>query len=296
MMLLIFVLVLVSCQKPGDKLVIGIIKPSIDHLPLSYGIANGTIDRARYELISFSSGWELQEAIIAGRTDIAIMPFTYAWNAASKGYPIRTVSFFERETDGIVTSAAITKTSDLDGRKIGILRASTLDILMQDFARMNNIDYEAISFRTPNEMIAALTSGVVDAIVVYVPLIQKLDDKYHVIHWFGSSYPAHPCCDISVNTRQLTASKTVLLQGLISKLDEIILKVNALDSNVMDFVCKSYGLTLDQAYAALEHTVFATGLDENSKAFQRDMIEHAIRSGYQSHSLTDEQIYLDIYK
>jgi hypothetical protein len=64
----------------------------------------------------------------------------------------------------------------------------------------------------------------------------------------------------------------------------------------MDYFSQSYGLSTEQAIQALKHTVFATGLDEESKAFQRKMIKLAIESDYQKQDLRDDQIYLDISK
>ncbi len=295
MFLLIIMALVLSCSRQGQQLRIGIIKPSIDHLPLSYGLEKGLIDNSIYQLVPFSSGWELQEAMIAGQVDVGIMPFTYAWNAASKGYPIRTVSFFERETDAIVVSSNISSIKDLHNARVGILKASTLDILMQDFARDSSFSYQPISFRSPNEMISALQAGIVDAIVIYVPLIQKLEG-FQVFHWFGDAYPAHPCCDLSVNTEKLTEDKTLLLKKLLAALDEIIPSVNSTNKDLLDYVTKHYGLTTEQTIQALAHTVFATGLDEESKAFQRKMIKLAIDSAYQKQDLRDDQIYLELLK
>lgn len=293
--LMILALLLLSCGSNPEKLRIGIIKASIDHLPLSYAYDNGLLDKKQYELLSFSSGWELQEALIAGHADAAIMPFTYAWNAAAKGYPIRIVSFFERETDGILSQPEIKSIQDLHHKKIGLLKASTLDILMQDLAKRSNITYEAVYFRTPNESISALQSRAVDAIVLYVPLIQKLWTDYHVLHWFKDDYAAHPCCDLCVNTKQMTVSKQEMLKKLLRISQSQIELIERRDPKIISYVERNYGLSKSMANNTLDYTIFQTGLDTAGKAFERQMISIAIEAGYQEKDLQDAEIYLELF-
>ncbi len=292
--LIIILLNIASCSKQQSVLRIGIIKPSIDHLPLSYALHTGLLDEASYKLISFSSGWELQEAIISRHVDIAIIPFTYAWNAAEKGHPIRIVSFFERETDGIITSNRINDLRELNRSKIGLLRASTLDVLMLDFAEKHGIEYESVYFRTPNEVVSALTSGNVDAIVLYVPLIQKLSSDYHVIHWFGSDHEAHPCCDIAVNTDNMNKDRLNLARKLLMILDESIEIVNNREEKVINYIQTTYGLSIEQAHQALDKTVYKTGLDEHGRRFERSMTDISVRLGYQTRQISNSDIYLDL--
>jgi len=301
----IIVLVTVACRKRQDTLRVGIIKPSIGHLPYSWGLENGMIDGAKYETIHFTSGWEVQEALIAGRIDVAIMPFTFVWNAATKGYPIKTVSFFERETDGILTQPHIRSAQDLNGKSVGVLRASTLDILWQDYAEREGIEAHTVYFRTPSEAVAALQSQNVDAIVIYVPIINKLaqgngvdekrpDAKYNVIHWFGDHYDAHPCCDLVANTEQITKQKKRLLTALLTDLKDIIALLPEREESVRDFIHRHYALVGEEIDHALEHTLFRMGLEESGKQFQSDMAVHSLRSGYLERIPTYTEVYWDL--
>ena len=283
-----------SCRAKHDKLIVGLIKPSINHLPISYALETGLLDHADYELVYFSSGWELQEAIVGKKVDIAVMPFTYAWNAASKGYPIRIVSFLERETDGIVAKRNLTSITDLQGKSIGLLKASSIDILMQDLAERTGFTFDPIYFRTPNESISALQAGSVDAIVLYVPLIQKMSNDYHVLHWFSEDYAAHPCCNLTVNTQMLTEAKTKLTLQLIDTITKINEQIAARDESILRFATKTYGLSGDEVSDALSHTVFITGLDDSGRNFERQMIDIAVKSGYQDRHIADHDIYLEL--
>jgi len=268
----------------------GIISPSINHLPLSY-----TLDESESKkIIYFSSGWEVQEALIAGRLDVAIMPFSYAWNAASRGYPIRIVSFFERESDGIVAHSKLNNLQDLDNAKIGLLKASTVELLMDDLAGSEGFRYQAVYFRTPNEMVSALQVGEVDAIVAYVPVIQKISGDFNVLHWFGDSHPKHPCCDIVVNKKNMTDKKIAELKGLISRMHCVLLDIASDDQNVHHFAQDRFQLDQRQSSEALTYTKFITGLDESGKALQRRLISIAVQKGYQKHMLRDDEIYWEL--
>ncbi len=284
----------VGCRTKQEVLRFGIIKPSIDHLPYTWGVEKGAIDKAKYQTIAFTSGWEIQEALVAGRIDAAIIPFTYVWNAATQGHPVRTISFFERETDGILAQPHIRSPQDLEGRKVGLLRASTLDVLWQDYAKREGISAQPIYFRTPSEAVSALQNRDLDAIVTYVPIINKLSDKFNVIHWFGDFHPAHPCCDLAVNTAQITPGKKKLLIDLYSNLERAINAMTDDQDSVRQFVREYYGLTHSQADSALEHTIFRMGLDESGKRFQREMAVYSWESGYLKAIPNLDDVYWDL--
>ncbi len=84
-MIIICCLILTACgTQQTDKLVIGLIKPSMNHLPVQYALDNISGEQKNYQFEYFHSGWETNEALVAGRIDLAIMPFTYAWMDVSQ--------------------------------------------------------------------------------------------------------------------------------------------------------------------------------------------------------------------
>jgi ABC-type nitrate/sulfonate/bicarbonate transport system substrate-binding protein len=285
------VLLLAACSAERERLRIGIIRPSIDHLPLSWLFHRDQTLARDYEVIGFSSGWELQEALIGNGVDAAILPFTYVYNAVDKGAPIRIVSFFERETDGLVCRSGIDDPSQLDGKRIGVLKASSLDLLLRDYARRSGFSCQPVHFRSPNELVAALQAGEVEAVVLYVPLIQKLDGRFHVLHWFSESYPAHPCCDLAVNRDRMDAARLVKLKALIPRLRGQLEEANAPGEGYLAFAKRLYGLDRSQLDDALSHTVFRMGLDREGIEFQRAMARLGVEAGYQKAVAPPEKIY-----
>lgn len=280
-----------SCTDKADVLRVGIIRTSINHLPLSYALHLNPEAGKHLQIHPLSSGWEVQEALISGKIDAAIMPFSYAWNAVAKGYPIKIASFLERETDAIVTRQSITDISQLQGARIGLLKASTLDILWKNLADSLNIEYTALFFHSPNEQIAALQTSEVDAIVVYVPLIQKLDKQFHVLQWFGELYPNHPCCDLVVNSDRLNDRKKQLFSRMIATIDDTIPSLDT--QSALQYVKAYYGLSTEQAQDALRHTGFKTGLDDAGRDFEQRMMESALKMAYLESLPKHELVFSD---
>lgn len=280
-----------SCSSKADVLRIGIIRPSINHLPLTYALHLNPEAGRHLQIYPLSSGWEVQEALVSGKIDAAIMPFSYAWNAVAKGYPIKIASFLERETDAIVTEQSVQDISQLQGARIGLLKASTLDILWKNLADSLNMEYTALYFHSPNEQIAALQRSEVDAIVIYVPLIQKLDEQYHVLHWFAEFFPDHPCCDLVFNSDQLNVIKKKHFSRMLAIIDETIPSLDT--QSALQYVKAYYRLSTEQAQDALRHTGFKTGLDDAGRDFEQRMMESALKMAYLESLPKCELVYPD---
>ena len=297
-MLIVICVVLISTfgcgQRQGDELRIGLIGPSINHLPLSFALESAVEADEGYRVTYLNSGWEVQEAIIAGKLDAAIMPFSYVHTAVAKGYPLKIVSFLERESDGLVSSVDVSSVADLHRARIAVLKASTVELLMDELAHETGIEYDAVYFRSPNEMLAALQSGDVAAAVAYVPVLQKLPDGFQVLHWFGDTHRNHPCCDIAVNEKELTKSKTDSVIKLMARIEEILPRITMDNPELKHYAKTRYGLSDRQLEEALTHTHFALGLDAAGRDFERKITQIAVEKGYQSRILQDHEIYLEL--
>jgi ABC-type nitrate/sulfonate/bicarbonate transport system substrate-binding protein len=270
---------LCSCGGHTDKLRFGIIEPSIDHLPLSYALSKGLISSEKIELVHFSSGWEANEALVHNKIDLAILPLTYIWSDVSKGYSVKRLSSFERESDGVISQNDITDLSQLNGQKIGVLKASILDVLIRKLADRNGFQYKPVYFRTPSEMIAALKAKEVAAVVLYVPLLQTLETKYNILYYFEQNAPRHPCCNLAVNTNSLI-HKQKQIQLLKNDLTNIINVVNNQSDDYLNYVCKRYQLTQNQAYKALSHVIFDMQTTPYDLIFEFDVAYEMKAMGY----------------
>ena len=240
-----------------EKLVIGIIKPSLNHLPLDMALKFGYLDESGFEIKTFSSGWETNEALTAGQIDAAILPFTYIWTDVSQGKPVKIISFLERESDGIITRGDIDSLAELDHKRIGLLRSSTLDLFWENLADDRDLEFEPHYFRTPMDMVAALRSNNVDALSFYIPSIYKIGEDFNIIHWYGEDYPSHPCCDLAVNTTILD-TKSAKIKKLVHALQN---GCEAAGDNyeTRKLIKEEYGLDNDLISPSLKNIEFQMG-------------------------------------
>lgn len=286
-------LFLIGCKnKVEDKLVIGIISPSLNHLPLTFALDQNLLSSEEIKLIKFSSGWEANEALISGSVDVAILPFTYIWRDIANDKKVKIISFLERESDGLI-GRNINSPADLEGKKIGVLKASTLDILAEIFLQHYNITAELVYFRNPMEMSAALRANQVDALSFYVPIIYQFPQEFHIFHWFSDDDPAHPCCDIASSETALK-NKKQKIRRLLKALEESCLLIESQPQTVIDFIQKQYNISPNLALKSLEHTRFEMGLQEEGKRFEEKVSAKMIEMGYQSVNLTAEGVYFEI--
>ncbi len=268
--ILIMSLVLFACSQKAKTVKFGIISTSINHLPLSYAMDNNLISIDNLELVRFSSGWELSEALIHGKVDLGILPFTYIWTARSQGYKVQTISSFERETDALVTTKGITEIEQLNNQKIGVLRASSLEALVLDLAEKYALTFEIVAFRTPNEMIEALKQKQVDAIAIFVPLVQKISEDYHVVKWFSELYPEHTCCNLS-GTEAFIENNDI--NDLLAQLKRVLTLIEDFPDDFVEYGKTMFGLTDSQIKKALEHTKYSLELTTKDKDFEESMMQ-----------------------
>jgi predicted transcriptional regulator len=142
--------------------------------------------------------------------------------------------------------------------------------------------------------VAALQKAEVSAVVLYVPIVTKLAEDYHVLHWFSDSYAAHPCCDLAVNTSRINKGKAKQLALFMKELNAIVSNLFKDEIGLQAYAKSSYGLNDDQLREALKHTVFRMGLEQSGKEFQRRMAEISREAGYLERIPQDSEVYWDI--
>jgi len=278
-------------QKEDNRLIVGIIQPSLNHLPLNFGFESGALEKEAYIIKRFSSGWETNEALVAGKIDIAIMPFTYIWNDVSRGKKVKIVSFLERESDGIITSVELKDVSELDGKKIGVLRASTLDLFAEIFQEEMNISFEMVYLRTPMDMASALRKGEVDALSFYVPPILKFDEeKFHIIHWYSELFPLHTCCDIAA-TEQALNKKSRQIKRFLQGMEQAVDEINNNPQVSYEAAREFYDLYYHIAKQSMHNTKFVMGLAEKDKLFEKRIYEIMRQKGYAENGVNIEKVY-----
>ncbi len=287
------VILLVSCAKETEKIRLGLIRPSMNHLPVLYGLENGIIDSTAVELHYFSSGWETNEALVNGKLDAAIMPFTYAWTDVSRGLPVRVLSFLERESDGIVTGRNHPDLASLKDARIGVLRASTLDIFARMLSEQEQLGWSLVPFRSPIEMAAALQSGEVDALSFYVPPIFKLGEDFHIVAWYSDYFPEHPCCDLAIHTAALDTKKQALRE-LKAGILHSIRQMDEDSTHLAEFAGRYFDVELPYLQGSLDHTCYDCDLEDAGKHFEKIAADAMQHSGYLERTVEPDEVYVNL--
>jgi ABC-type nitrate/sulfonate/bicarbonate transport system substrate-binding protein len=293
--LILLIVLLCNCQqKAGDKLRIGLIKPSLNHLPLQYARNRNPADFSSCDIFYFNSGWETNEALVNGKIDLAIMPFTYVWNDVSQGKKVKIVSFFERESDGIIAHKDFPDLASLSSARLGVLKNSTLEIIPQlMFDELNLPIPRLVYFRTPMDMAVALNHGEVDAICFYVPSIFNFSDDFKVIHWLADTFPDHTCCNIAV-TDNAIADKSNLIKKLMYILSQAAEIVNKADDDLIRFASEHYGISQKDVISSLQHSRYCTGLSQKDIDFEKKNARIMFNNGYMKRIVEPDEIYYNI--
>jgi len=295
LLILAAVLGISGCSvKREDKLIIGIIKPSLDHLPLEMAIDLNYLNKDNIVIKYFNSGWETNEALVSKKIDVAILPFTYIWTDVSQGKEVKIISFLERESDGIVASPEIKSIGDLHQKRIGLLRSSTLDLFWEIFAEDKNLEFIPCYFRTPMDMVAALKTNNVDALSFYIPSIFKIGIGYNIIHWYGNDYPSHPCCDLAANTSSLK-NKLEQINNLLKALEKSSKAIGD-NEETRKLIKKYFGLNDELITRSLQHIKFKTGFDEKGKLVETEIFQKMLEKGYVKNPVSAEEVYYEIDK
>ncbi len=295
MRLFVIILFLLGCTRNQVALKIGIIAPAFNYLPLKVAEAKGYLKDLKYELVRFNSGWELGEALIAKKVDIAILPFTYCLQAQAKGIKVQIISCLEHEADGIIVRRGIESIEDLNGKRIGCLKASTIEILLLRFLEEKGIaKTKIIYFSSPMEMWAALEKGEVDALSYYVPGIIKADNKIgKILHWYSTDWKMHPCCDIA-GVEEAIRKNSRKVKRLLKALDQGV-KVIAEDSSfAVSVAAKTYGLDKTIALESLRKTPFRLSLTQEEMGFHRAIAEMMLKLGYLNEPIKFDSLYAQI--
>jgi ABC-type nitrate/sulfonate/bicarbonate transport system substrate-binding protein len=285
---------LIGCRRRvvEPTLDVGIIAPSFDYLPLKIAEATGGLKGLALNWRRFNSGWELGEALVASRIDVAIVPFTYVISAVAQGSDVRIVACLEHEDDGIIARPGITRLEELAGRKIGCLKASTIELLLRQTLDARGIRADIVYFSSPMEMWAALEQGAVDALSYYVPGIIKADKTIgNIIHWYSNDWPMHPCCDIAVHAGRIQNKKPSILRLIraIRLGAEVTSRDPALACSI---AVQTYGLSDSVARECLRRTPFRVSLSQQETAFELNTAALMQELGYLARPVDPKKLYL----
>lgn len=150
----------------------------------------------KVNLKTFPAGMMQLEAMISGGVDLANATQAPVLTLRSNGLPVVVLSSLAvvDRTMGVVakSSANIKQPKDLEGKKLGLLKGSGAEHMLQLLCKDYEVDCGTIQIVNlpPPAQLASLSSGVIDGMVTWQPWIHKAQEKEQVdlLHSGRSSY------------------------------------------------------------------------------------------------------------
>jgi NitT/TauT family transport system substrate-binding protein len=164
------------------------------------------------ELVEFTNSADGLNALRAGKLDLGAFGTTAPLVHIAKGADIRIIGGVMGEDAAIITTSAnaekIKTIADLKGKKIATVRLATGDAVLRgalDEAGLNwKTDVQIFELKSPPAVLEAVKSGQVDAGVTWGPHdIRAEQQGLKVIIRSRSLQPGHPCCRLTVNTKEV---------------------------------------------------------------------------------------------
>jgi NitT/TauT family transport system substrate-binding protein len=119
---------------------------------------------------------DIAAQLATGQVEMAVIPFTNAIAAYTQGASFQVVAGSGVQGLIVVAKPEIKSFQDLKGKKVGTFQADTLDIIVYDYLKKNNMEYkdvEMVYFGDSTEMLNAYLAGQVDAISSIEPYATK---------------------------------------------------------------------------------------------------------------------------
>jgi NitT/TauT family transport system substrate-binding protein len=175
------------------------------------------------ELVEFANSADGLAALRAGKLDLGAFGTTAPLLHISKGADIRIIGGVMGEDAALIATAenapSIKTVSDLKGKKVATVRLATGDAVLRgalEQAGLNwKTDLQIFELKSPPAVIEAVKSGQVDAGLVWGPHDFRAEEAgLKVVIRSRTLSPGHPCCRLTVNTKDANDRPEVLVHFL----------------------------------------------------------------------------------
>lgn len=173
----------------ADQVRLGVVN-WIGYGPIYCAAANGYYRKYGWDvqLVTFSDNSLMSGSLEGGTLQASTLTYDQVITAASKGWKLKVVMPLDYSVggDAIVSNAAVHSVKELKGRKVAFQPLSPSDFLLAYALAQSGLsqkDIRAVN-ATPEQVVAVMASGAVDAGVTYEPsvsMIRKLDGGFHIL-------------------------------------------------------------------------------------------------------------------
>ena len=127
---------------------------------------------------NFSSGADVNTAFAAGAVDFGLVGLPVFVSGLAQGIPYRLITIFDipGTADGLVVRPGIKTMADLKGKRIGVPFGSGADYMLQGVLKENGLSPDDVTLVNlqPQPIVAAWTTGQIDAAQIWAPILSKL--------------------------------------------------------------------------------------------------------------------------
>jgi NitT/TauT family transport system substrate-binding protein len=175
------------------------------------------------ELVEFANSADGLAALRAGKLDVGAFGTTAPLVHVSKGADIRIIGGVMGEDASLITTPelapSIKSVADLKGKKIATVRLATGDAVLRGALEQAGLDWKTgvqiFELKNPPAVQEAVKSGQVDVGVTWGPFDLRAEQAgLKVVIRSRSLSPGHPCCRLTVNTKELQDRPTVWVHFL----------------------------------------------------------------------------------
>lgn len=242
---------------------------------------------------NFNSGGDVNTAFAAGAVDFGLMGLPVFVSGLAQGIPYRLIYLYDipGTVDGLAVrnGAGIKTIQDLKGKRIGVPFGSGADYMLQGALKENGLrpdDVVPINLQ-PQPIVAAWTTGQIDAAYIWAPIVTKLmeQDGTMLITDGDMAKKGYFAGDVAVVSNRFADQHPDLVQAFVEQNLRAVKWVSSNGPGAYGAMMKEYELTPDQlkSGALPPATVFPDKTEQLSDTWlgngARGMIESSLRIG-----------------
>ena len=203
---------------------------------------------------NFSSGADVNTAFAAGAVDIGLMGLPVFVSGLAQGIKYRLILLHDipGTVDGLAVrnGAGVKTVQDLKGKRIGVPFGSGADYMLQGALKEHGLSPDAVTpvNLQPQPIVAAWTTGQIDAAYIWAPIVTKLleADGTMLVSDGDMAKKGYFAGDVAVVADQFAERYPQLVQAFVEQNLRAAQWVNANGAGAHDAMMKEYELTPDQ--------------------------------------------------
>lgn len=215
----------------------------------------------------YSSAAEGVRSVLAGENDAGQSGDTVVISPLAQGSEVKIIATTRKKLKKYTAAVGadfIKKPSDLNGRRIGMLRGGpTSHFFFESFASFHKIEKVERVFLRPQEQLIAFSKGEIDALFVFSPWWQKALEVRPGSHVIAYDYENDVCgADATISMHPRLGKDPQRVEAMLSALIEADVYLNNNPNGAAELLSGEINLTPKEVLSILEKVEQRLALDE----------------------------------